>query len=67
MVRVNSDALKYNFIQVLLDELKGQKRECSKHYKCSNNTSWRNFLNGFKILKSTTRQPANQIRLKFQW
>ncbi|KAG5607042.1 hypothetical protein H5410_028534 [Solanum commersonii] len=69
LVRVKSDALKYNFILVLLDQLKGWERELENVKRCkySNNMCWRYFLKGFKIVESTTRRRANQISLEFQW
>nr|XP_033517436.1 uncharacterized protein LOC117281690 [Nicotiana tomentosiformis] len=68
LVGVSSEAhIKYNFIQVLLDELKGREKGCHKCYKCSN-ICWRYCLKCFKILGSTTitRQGA-EISLEFQW
>ncbi|XP_059315905.1 uncharacterized protein LOC132066670 [Lycium ferocissimum] len=69
LVRMNSDALKHNFIQVLLNELKGRDKECTKRYKYINYMSWRYFLKGYEILESTTitRKGAHQISLEFQW
>ncbi|XP_059277947.1 uncharacterized protein LOC132032197 [Lycium ferocissimum] len=70
LVRVNSDVLKHNFIQVLLDELVKGRKKCGKWYKyCkSNYMRWCYFLKDFKILESTARQGVNQfIRLEFQW
>ncbi|KAG5604309.1 hypothetical protein H5410_025801 [Solanum commersonii] len=66
LVRVNSDALKYdNFIHVVLDELKDWETglESGKRSKYNNNMCWHYFLKGFKILESTTRQ----LSLEFQW
>ncbi|KAG5595464.1 hypothetical protein H5410_036696 [Solanum commersonii] len=52
--------------EVLLDELKGQKTNCSKCFKSSNYMCWRNALKSFEILESTTttKEGAHQLSLE---
>uniref|UniRef100_M1CUQ0 Metalloendoproteinase 1 n=1 Tax=Solanum tuberosum TaxID=4113 RepID=M1CUQ0_SOLTU len=69
LVRVDSDAQSCNFIQVLLNELKGQKTNHSKRYKSSDYMYWRNALKRFEILESTTttKEGAHRLSLELHW
>ncbi|MCD9638119.1 hypothetical protein HAX54_021851 [Datura stramonium] len=69
LVRVSSYALKHNFIQVLLNELKDRNGEYTNRYKCSDYMSWHYVLKSFEILEpaTITRQGYHQITLNFQW
>ncbi|TMW87716.1 hypothetical protein EJD97_019584 [Solanum chilense] len=52
VVRVNPDARKHDFIQVLVSELKSWKKDGTKRYKCSEYMFWYSALKNFAILGS---------------